>query len=82
MRALILDKHGVIMKDPEAGFLPFVNRTFPELSLEKLYKYWDKADLGKLSSLDFLRALGFEGGRRAVQQEECPVRRENRQQLY
>ena len=69
MRALILDMYGVIMKDPECGFMPFVNRAFPDLSCEEIYKYWDKADLGELSSLDFLEKLGFEGDLNRIEKE-------------
>lgn len=61
MRALILDMYGVIMKDPEAGFIPFVNSTFPDLRLDDIYLYWDKADAGEISSLDFLREIGIKG---------------------
>jgi|GEM_PF-2865292 len=52
MRALILDMYGVVMKDPECSFMPFVNRAFPDLSCEEIYKHWNKADLGEMSSLD------------------------------
>lgn len=69
MRALILDMYGVIMKDPECGFMPFVNRAFPDLSCEEIYKYWDKADLGEMSSLDFLRKLGFKGDLSKIEKE-------------
>jgi len=61
MRVLILDMYGVIMKDPEGGFIPFVNRTFPDLSRDDVYLHWNKADVGELSSLDLFRKLGFEG---------------------
>lgn len=61
MRALILDMYGVIMKDPEGGFIPFVNRTFPDLSRDDVYLQWNKTDVGELSSLDLFSKLGFEG---------------------
>jgi putative hydrolase of the HAD superfamily len=69
MRALILDMYGVIMKDPEGGFLPFVNRTFPDLSRDDVYLHWNKADVGELSSLDLFRKLGFEGDLGKIEKE-------------
>lgn len=60
MKAVILDMYGVIMKDPEGGLMPFVNRTFPALSREDIYKYWNKGDIGELSSLDFFKSLGYQ----------------------
>lgn len=69
MRALILDMYGVIMTDPEGGFLPFVNRTFPELSRDDVYMHWNKADVGELSSLDLFRILGFEGDLGKIEKE-------------
>lgn len=61
MKTIILDMYGVIMKDPEGGFIPFVNRIFPHLSREDIYQHWNKADVGEISSLDLFKALGFEG---------------------
>lgn len=61
MKAVILDMYGVILKDPEGGFMPFVNQTFPDLTRAEIYKHWDKADIGELTSLDLLRGIGFEG---------------------
>jgi putative hydrolase of the HAD superfamily len=69
MRALILDMYGVIMKDPEGGFIPFVNRTFPDLSRDDVYLHWNKADVGELSSLDLFRKLGFEGNLSKIEKE-------------
>ena len=61
MKAVILDMYGVILKDPEGGFIPFVNQTFPDLTRADVYKYWDKADVGELASLDLFKELGFKG---------------------
>ncbi|EPR10211.1 HAD family hydrolase [Ruminiclostridium papyrosolvens] len=69
MRALILDMYGVIIKDPEGGLLPFINRTFPNLSRDDVYLHWNKADVGELSSLDFFRKLGFEGDLDKIEKE-------------
>ena len=69
MKALILDMYGVIMKDPEGGFMPFVNGTFPELSRGDAYMHWSKAATGELSSLDLLRKLGFKGDISKIEKE-------------
>ncbi|AEY66109.1 HAD-IA family hydrolase [Clostridium sp. BNL1100] len=69
MRALILDMYGVIIKDPEGGLLPFINRTFPNLSREDVYLHWNKADIGELSSLELFRKLGFEGDLDKIEKE-------------
>lgn len=69
MRALILDMYGVIIKDPEGGFLPFVNRTFSDLKRDDVYLHWNKADVGELSSLDLFRNLGFEGDLSKIEKE-------------
>ena len=69
MRALILDMYGVIMKDPEGGYLPFVNRTFPDLSHDDVYQHWNKANVGELSSIELFRELGFEGDLSKIEKE-------------
>ncbi|MEA4890518.1 MAG: HAD-IA family hydrolase [Clostridiaceae bacterium] len=69
MKTVILDMYGVIMKDPEGGFIPFVNRTFPDLSREDIYLYWNKADVGELSSLGLFKELGYKGDLRAIEKE-------------
>ncbi len=69
MKALILDMYGVIIKDPEGGLLPFINRTFPDLSRDDVYKHWIKANVGELSSFNFFRELGFEGDLSIIEKE-------------
>jgi putative hydrolase of the HAD superfamily len=61
--------YGVIMKDPEGGFAPFVNRTFPELTHEEIYKHWNKGNLGEITSLELFRNLGYIGDMNAVEKE-------------
>lgn len=61
MKAVILDMYGVIVKDTGEGFLPFVNSTFPNLTLDDIYKQWDRADIGEISSLKVFDNLGFKG---------------------
>lgn len=60
METIIFDMYGVIIKDPEGGLMPFVNQTFPELGTDDVYKYWKKAYIGELSSIDFFRSVGFD----------------------
>ncbi len=69
MRALILDMYGVIIKDPEGGLLPFINRTFPNLSRDDVYLHWNKADIGELSSLELFKNLGFQGDLGKIEKE-------------
>ncbi|WP_242856161.1 hypothetical protein [Ruminiclostridium josui] len=69
MRALILDMYGVVIKDPEGGLLPFINRTFPNLSREDVYFHWKKANVGELSSLELFRNLGFQGDLDKIEKE-------------
>lgn len=69
MRALILDMYGVIMKDPEGGYLPFINRTFPDLSHNDVYQHWNKANVGELSSIELFRELGFKGDLSKIEKE-------------
>lgn len=69
MKALILDMYGVIIKDPEGGLLPFINRAFPDLSRDDVYKHWIKANVGELSSFNFFRELGFEGDLSIIEKE-------------
>jgi len=61
MRAIIFDMYGVILKDPEGGLMPFVNRFFPDLQFDDVYTHWRKANVGELTSLDFFSKIGFEG---------------------
>ena len=69
MKTVILDMYGVIMKDLEGGFVPFVNRTFPDLSREDVYQHWNKADVGELASIDLFKKLGFEGDLSKIKKE-------------
>ena len=69
MKVVILDMYGVILKDSEGGFIPFVNQTFPDLTRADIYQYWDKADVGELASLDLFRELGFKGDLAKIEKE-------------
>jgi len=59
LKTIILDMYGVVMKDPTANLLSFVNSFFPSIKFDDIYPLWKKADTGKISSLDFLKQIGF-----------------------
>lgn len=69
MKTVVLDMYGVIMRDPEGGFMPFVNRTFPDLRREDVYIHWNKADIGEISSLDLFERLGFKEDLSKIEKE-------------
>lgn len=61
MKAVILDMYGVIVKQTGDDFVPYVQRTFPDLKPEEIYTPWFKADVGELTSLEVWESLGFKG---------------------
>jgi len=61
VKAIILDMYGVILKDPGDGFYTYVNKSFPDLSVEDIYGHWLKADLGEISTLEVLKRIGYKG---------------------
>lgn len=61
MKAIILDMYGVIVKQTGDDFVPYVQRTFPDLDPEEIYKPWDKADRGEMTSLEVWAEIGFQG---------------------
>jgi putative hydrolase of the HAD superfamily len=69
MKALIFDMYGVILKDPEGGLMPFVNRFFPGLQIDDVYLHWRKANVGEISSLDFFMNIGFKGDMKKIEKE-------------
>jgi putative hydrolase of the HAD superfamily len=69
MQAIIFDMYGVILKDPEGGLMPFVNRFFPDLQFDDVYTHWRKANVGELTSLDFFSKIGFEGDINRIEKE-------------
>lgn len=52
MKAIILDMYGVIVKQTGDDFIPYVQKTFPNLDPEEIRKPWDKAGMGEVSSLE------------------------------
>lgn len=69
MKAVILDMYGVILKETGDGFVPYVQQVFPNLKPEDIWKPWDKADLGELTSLEVFAALGFRGNLEKIEKE-------------
>jgi putative hydrolase of the HAD superfamily len=69
MQAIIFDMYGVILKDPEGGLMPFVNRFFPDLQFDDVYTHWRKANVGELTSVDFFSKIGFEGDLKKIEKE-------------
>ena len=69
MKALILDMYGVILKDPEGGLMPFINRIFPGLNHGDVYVHWIRASKGEITSCDFFRELGFQGDPKEIERE-------------
>lgn len=69
MKAVILDMYGVIVKDTGDGFYEFVNRTFPELETAYMYKTWDRANIGEITSLEVLRTFGYKDNPEEVEKE-------------
>lgn len=61
MKAIVLDMYGVIVKQTGDDFVPYVQRTFPDLKPDEIYKPWFKADIGELTSLEVWKSLGFKG---------------------
>lgn len=69
MKAIILDMYGVIVKQTGDDFVPYVQRTFPDLRPEDIWEPWFKADIGELTSLDVWRILGFQGDLEEIEKE-------------
>jgi len=69
MKAVILDMYGVIVKDTGDGFYGFVNRTFPKLETAYMYKEWDRANIGEITSLEVLRLFGYKDNLEKVEKE-------------
>ena len=69
MKTVILDMYGVILKETGDDFVPYIQRTFPNLRAEEIYEPWNKADVGELSSLEVFGRLGFTGDLAQIQKE-------------
>lgn len=69
MKAIILDMYGVIVKQTGDDFVPYVQQTFPNLSVEEIYTPWFKADIGEMTSLEVWKAIGFQGDLEKIEKE-------------
>ena len=69
MKAIVLDMYGVIVKQTGDDFVPYVQRTFPNLNIEEIHTPWFKADIGELTSLEVWEALGFQGDLEKIEKE-------------
>ncbi len=69
MKAIVLDMYGVIIKQTGEDFVPYVQRTFPNLTTEDIYTPWFKADVSELTSLEVWEALGFQGDLEKIEKE-------------
>ncbi|MBH1942574.1 HAD family phosphatase [Mobilitalea sibirica] len=69
MKAIVLDMYGVIIKQTGDDYVPYVQRTFPDLKPEEIYTSWFKADVGELTSLEVWESLGFSGDIEKIEKE-------------
>lgn len=69
MKAILLDMYGVIVKQTGDDYVPYVQRTFPDLCPEDIYTPWFKADDGELTSLEVWKILGYKGDLEKVEKE-------------
>lgn len=69
MKAIILDMYGVIIKQTGDDFVPYVRRSFPNLTAEEIETPWFQADIGELSSLEVWFRLGYKGDLEIVEKE-------------
>lgn len=62
---VLIDMYGVILEESKGNFLPYVYNSFPESEYDKITriireeKMFTKAQLGEISSKEFLSMLGF-----------------------
>ena len=69
IKAIVLDMYGVIVKQTGDDFVPYVQQTFPNLSVEEICTPWFKADVGEMTSLEVWKAIGFQGDLVKIEQE-------------
>lgn len=69
MKAIILDMYGVIVKQTGDEFIPYVQKTFPELTPEEICTPWFQSGIGELTSLDVWKAIGFQGDLEKIEKE-------------
>jgi putative hydrolase of the HAD superfamily len=59
MKTIIFDMYGVIIKESEGNFLPYTYSYFPEIDEITYWQLFNKSGVGKISSDEFFRKLGF-----------------------
>ncbi len=69
MKAIILDMYGVIVKQTGDDFVPYVQRTFPNLEHDQIYEPWLKADRGEIDSLQVWAQIGFQGDLEQIEKD-------------
>ncbi len=61
--------YGVILKQTGDEFVPFVQRTFPDLMPDEIYAHWLEADIGAITSLEIWQRIGYQGDLERIEKE-------------
>lgn len=71
---ILIDMYGVILEESKGNFLPYVYNSFPESEYQRItdiisnQKMFTKAQLGEVTSYEFLSALGFKDTEKAMKE--------------
>ena len=69
MKAVVLDMYGVIVKQTGDDFVPYVQKTFPNITADEIYAHWFRANMGEISSIEVWKAIGFQGDVEKIEKE-------------
>ena len=69
MKAVVLDMYGVIVKQTGDDFVPYVQKTFPNITADEIYAPWFRANMGEISSIEVWKAIGFQGDVEKIEKE-------------
>ena len=69
MKAIVLDMYGVIVKQTGDDFVPYVQKTFPNITADEIYASWFRANMGEISSIEVWKAIGFQGDVEKIEKE-------------
>ena len=69
MKAVVLDMYGVIVKQTGDDFVPYVQKTFPNITADEIYASWFRANMGEISSIEVWKAIGFQGDVEKIEKE-------------
>jgi hypothetical protein len=58
-----------ILKQTGDEFVPFVQRTFPDLMPDEIYAHWLEADIGAITSLEIWQRIGYQGDLERIEKE-------------